>query len=356
MINKKKILEEVNSLLLEHEINKYPLDIYQIFKNIKNCEIVPYRNLMQKFKLSLDEAIRYCGSRDGSSNYDAKKNKCLIFFNNFTTNERQLWTLAHELGHLILKHHINNDKTKLFRNSLSALEYQTLEEEANFFAGLLLAHPIILNALNIKTEKKVKEICNISNNAAKFRYQYFKRWQLNPINLLSNILVLNSFSLFIHQKYCSYCHSTFINNSPHLKFCPFCGSDNLTFKGGKTMYEFTKLEVDSLSKCLTCPTCSNDIVYSNDESKPYCKICGTYLVNHCTQTQDDWIEDPQTFNMIIAKHECGKFADGSARFCIYCGSTTTFYVNSLLTAYKDELASYENQLIEDDLNDTKIPF
>lgn len=82
-----------------------------------------------------------------------KKDKYLVFFNdlniNYKSPVRRRWTIAHELGHVILNHLTLTNKVRIFRSDLIDDEYKWMEIEANRFASLLLANPLILHKINI---------------------------------------------------------------------------------------------------------------------------------------------------------------------------------------------------------------
>lgn len=81
--------------------------------------------------------------------------------------QRQRFTTAHELGHVILGHVgkynlVNREPTP---------EDNPIEQQANVFAARLLAPAIVLRDLNVESAEQIAEVCNISNQAAEFRWQ-----------------------------------------------------------------------------------------------------------------------------------------------------------------------------------------
>lgn len=344
---RKEILNIVNNLLINFGGPSYPLNIFLIYNKLSYCKIVSYTTHMNKYNLSLKETILFCGSKDGCSIYHSKLNKYIVYFNNLTNPKRQLWTLAHELGHIILNHHKDNNNLKIFRNSLTHSHYNYLEEEANFFAGILLAHPVILNKLDIKTEIELQNYCNLSSTAAAYRFNFFNEWKRNPIQLSSNNILINNFKI---KKKCLHCHSTYTINLTDLnniKYCPLCGSNHITIGGNTIMKINDGIKLDNNSKAMECPQCGNTEVFSDDPAKKYCKICGLYLINHCTCLEDIWEVDDRTDNMKLTKNKCGTKADGNARYCVYCGSETTFYKSGILPYITQSTSN---------LDDDDIPF
>lgn len=85
----------------------------------------------------------------------------IIIYYNEPYLPRLRWTLAHEIGHIILGH--QNE----FPCRLTKAEYLIAEKEADKFAAELLAPTKILNSdMFPKSLEKVIELCNISNDAA----------------------------------------------------------------------------------------------------------------------------------------------------------------------------------------------
>lgn len=82
------------------------------------------------------------------------------------TNNMQIrrFTIAHELGHIILGHMII-DKVKYCTYNNRNLQ----EQEADMFAICLLAPACILHEIKALTPEQIKNICNISITAARVR-------------------------------------------------------------------------------------------------------------------------------------------------------------------------------------------
>ncbi len=80
--------------------------------------------------------------------------------------QRQRYTLAHELGHIALKHTLQN--IKLNRDSV-IIYTDPQEYEAERFATDILAPACILWGLNLHSAEEIAEICNISIRSAEIR-------------------------------------------------------------------------------------------------------------------------------------------------------------------------------------------
>lgn len=91
----------------------------------------------------------------------------IIFVNAETSPERQRFTIAHEVGHILLGH---VGEYKLVNREPSP-EDNPIEQAANVFASRLLAPACVLWALDIHSANEIAEICKISKAAAQFRAQ-----------------------------------------------------------------------------------------------------------------------------------------------------------------------------------------
>jgi Zn-dependent peptidase ImmA (M78 family) len=79
--------------------------------------------------------------------------------------QRQRFTCAHELGHILLGH---TGKYKLVNREPSSGD-NPIEQEANVFASRLLAPACVLWKLNARTPEEIATLCDISYQAAEFR-------------------------------------------------------------------------------------------------------------------------------------------------------------------------------------------
>jgi len=138
----------------------------------------------------------------------------------------------------------------------------------------------------------------------------------------------------MYKKYCLVCDNFFINKEAI--FCPICGSKNFKWMVGKMFYE--GIEVDKDSKAIVCPVCNNEDSIEGD----YCSICGTYIVNKCTN--DDYPGRSEYDEDI-----CGKLLTGNSRFCPYCGAESTFHRDKLLKPWDESI--HDDNGLSNDLND-----
>lgn len=91
--------------------------------------------------------------------------KARIFVSWKCSPERQRFTIAHELGHILLGH---VGEHQLINREPSAKD-NPIEQEANVFASRILAPACVLWALNARTPEEIADLCRISYQAASYR-------------------------------------------------------------------------------------------------------------------------------------------------------------------------------------------
>ena len=88
-----------------------------------------------------------------------------IFVSNLCSTERKRFTVAHELGHILLGH---VGEYELVNREPSASD-NPIEQAANVFASRILAPACVLWALNAQTPEEIAALCKISHQSAQFR-------------------------------------------------------------------------------------------------------------------------------------------------------------------------------------------
>lgn len=147
-------------ILLKADITSLPVDLSKVLKAVDV------------------KAILYCDAffdadspkLRGSDGFVTKiGDKKAIYLNeNKGTIQRRRFTLAHELGHIVLDHPIN---PIIYRNSEVDENQSPTEIQANIFARDLLMPAGVLAKLHVTTVDEIMQICNVSRISAQIRLE-----------------------------------------------------------------------------------------------------------------------------------------------------------------------------------------
>lgn len=320
--NKIVITKIVYDLIKKLSIDRYPIHLAQVIHGLNHLEMNIELDTYSNYATFKNKSIEYVAgelfkSKFGAAVYIDGLELYIIFVND--TNQsvgRQNWTIAHELGHILLDHYkIMNDEI-LQRGRISKTRYLMLEKQADYFAKILLCNPFVLYACQLKDATAIKNICNISNQAARNRVS-----DLNLIEKNSKIpnewdnLICEQFYNFIYRKHCLICNHFFANS--YARFCPICGNENLVWEDSSFYYP-PGYQEDEQGRCTRCPKCRNKEVAYGEK----CSRCHSELINKCTYVEYD-INGMQV-------DICNEIAPVNARYCMKCGSPTTFLKNFFL--------------------------
>ena len=169
-IDYKKIIETVYKTIIELEIKQLPISVDYItnelrIKQIRNCDL-------QKPLLS----------RNQNGLAVLSKGKFYIIYNEKDNLQERRFTVAHEIGHILLEH--------LFSSPTSQQEKEIREQEADIFATLLLAPICVIQALKLQTPEEIQSVCNIPYQYAQWYSEFIKydlsKFSVQNINDLEN--------------------------------------------------------------------------------------------------------------------------------------------------------------------------
>lgn len=323
-IRRKFIKNKVIEILRSYNDVSLPIPIKSITKSISNCRLISYTRLMKDQQLSYADVVSFLGSEDACTDYYASKNLFIVYYNDYLQSQissnRYRWNIAHELGHIVLSHHKENEKTRIFRNSLNKNEYNQLEDEADTFAAyILVPHAILLN-FGVKTQNDLMFECKISGQAAGRRYAEYMIWEKRSRkNLDSYDMEIKKifYQAKSNQKYifCPTCG--YPTGYIGIHNCPICGNSvaRLLKEAPKMLY--SSVDTDKDMKVKECPRCKNTYFETDGN---FCPICGLYLINHCITT------DATNSNEFYSDPFCekGKRLPSNYRFCPYCGNKSYF--------------------------------
>ena len=115
------IYEKISEFLNSQNNLEYPLDPFQIIKD-NGWLLVAYNENSSKF---------YEISKEGFSVYAPELDNFVIFYNKNRQKERIFFTLFHEIGHIILNHHLEF-KTHILTSILETDFVKSFETIINY--------------------------------------------------------------------------------------------------------------------------------------------------------------------------------------------------------------------------------
>jgi Zn-dependent peptidase ImmA (M78 family) len=140
---------------------------YQKFADINHC--------------SVSDVIALCQSKSGCTHYDVETNRYLILVNLAETSNygRRRWTIAHEIGHIVCRHHILSAVDKIAENTFAQINNQDYEIEADYFAVTLLSPLPLFKAFEIQSARDIQNTFGLSAEASDIRLKEYKIWLRN---------------------------------------------------------------------------------------------------------------------------------------------------------------------------------
>lgn len=143
-------------LLLDCGVDRLPVNLSLICRRL-GVKVYRY----QAVKQLPEEAL----ITDGMTFF--QQGEPVILYDQSKTPERIRFTVAHELGHLVLGHVVPGQQTTMNREPTP--EDSPVETAANQFAARLLAPACVLWGLDLHTAEEIAGLCRISKQAAQFR-------------------------------------------------------------------------------------------------------------------------------------------------------------------------------------------
>ena len=126
-------------VLLEAGITSFPVSLKQILRHYP-IRMMEYADVCRANDMTMEECFKKFGN-DGAT--IAEDGSYLIAYNkDVTPRDRIRFTVAHELGHIILHHLEELGVPVLQRINVNKLLYAVMEDEANCFARNLLCPPL----------------------------------------------------------------------------------------------------------------------------------------------------------------------------------------------------------------------
>lgn len=162
-------------------IQSFPIDCLKILEMYK-YKTKPYSSQKPKKK---EKCLSYSD--------DAFIVKNIVYYNDDKIVGRVRFSLAHEIGHIILKH--QEPRTKL------------QEDEADLFASYLLAPRMALHYAKCKKLVDISELFNISHKAAQIVYEDYCKWYKWKAKYKMSVNDKKMYEHFYNDKYNGFVYS-----------------------------------------------------------------------------------------------------------------------------------------------------
>lgn len=185
-------------ILIDCHVDSLPVDIRAICRHL-GCKLYSYdagRKIIHAFRLDAQTE-----KTDGFT--VLYRGVPYIFYSGNTSEARQRFTIAHEIGHIVLGH-IEDGKYTVINREPSPGDSAD-ETQANQFAARILAPACVLNALDAVDAEQISSLCAISHQAAQFRSERMKQLRTRG-KFLSHPLereVMRQFDPFIRSRLAS---------------------------------------------------------------------------------------------------------------------------------------------------------
>lgn len=326
------VTKKAYEFLLECGYTKFPISPYEVLKELDDVVCLPWSEARKIFKSDDPFHLRQQGA-EGRTIHRRDDGKYYIIYDDANNNspDRISWTIMHEIGHVILGHLVDFDKTNLNRGGITNKENGVLEVEAHYFAAEFLMPTAIIKYLSSITVDEIALLFGVSGEAAQKKYKRVFNTSYLPYTENENKVIRNFYKFLITEaddaiykgiygdwgipwlgrytsvlRKCPSCLSYI--NDPSAVYCPNCGERIEQHKLYRTMYERLQAQQDfnkqsgishlnipfveekktssgiKFEKLTACPTCLNH-VFSEDAK--FCPICGQPITNKDSDDSED---------------------------------------------------------------------
>ena len=157
-MNYKRSRDAAWQVLIKNQISSLPVSVYKI------CATEGVRIFTYTEGADFIERLKIGGAKLGNDAFSIQR---MIFYDDTRPITRQRFSVAHELGHILL--HPQTEAT-VYNREISPSD-DPHETEANIFASRVLAPICVLHYLNLNTPEEISEVCKISLIAAQIRFE-----------------------------------------------------------------------------------------------------------------------------------------------------------------------------------------
>ena len=167
------ILDKILSVFEECGVNSFPLDCANLISQY-GYRVFTY----QELKIKSPELYDICVACSDDAFRDMATKT--VAYNTEAPKKRMYFSLAHELGHIVLGHLTETAKT---------------EAEANFFASNILAPRMAIHYAQCKNEADVTRIFEISCEAAQYAFDDYRRWRRSIVSRRNRMTSLDRLTI-----------------------------------------------------------------------------------------------------------------------------------------------------------------
>ena len=154
-------------ILIDFKIESMPVKISKIVTKL-GIRLYSYHNATDLIsKMRLEKHAETC---DGFTVRTSKR--YYIFYDDTCSPQRCRFTIAHELGHIMLGHLKN--QTYTVKNREPSDDDSPEEQQANVFASRILSPACVLWGLHVDSADEIAKLCDISIESAAWRYDRLK--------------------------------------------------------------------------------------------------------------------------------------------------------------------------------------
>ncbi len=137
--------------IIKNKLSSLPINLEIILKH-NDWNLVKYSKLKQlgigEYELLMDKSLGFVEL--------TPNNQYIIFYNDSLPKNIQRYTIAHEIGHIILNHF--------------SAPIENREQEANMFATRLLMPMCVIHECKVSSAKELSKLCEVSEISANYRY------------------------------------------------------------------------------------------------------------------------------------------------------------------------------------------
>lgn len=217
------------------------------------------------------------------------------------------WTILREMGHIRLGH-VAAPGEDGFQRSPAHIR------EAERFAAEVLAPLPLLRATGATRREAIAYMCEIPDSVAEEREHTLREYHE----------AYRAAEEWFRRQFADYLKPVAHCASPDGSY-GLLGLIKRNPEGKPMNQKHAYVETDERGRFLYCPRCGNR---NFSEDAKYCKMCGIYLYNECTnQSQFD--------GEIGSDGWCGRINPGDARYCEHCGAETILTQLGLLKPWQE---------------------